>query len=257
MNKTVAMLIIGGAVLAALAADAALEWAAGLSGGKAPWYAARASGVIAYVALALSTVWGLLTSSRLLMRWAPLPLASELHKTLTFVGLGALAAHGAVLLYDQHIPYGILDIALPFRSEYRPAPIGIGIISGYLMVLLTWSFYVRRPLGQKAWRALHYAGFAAFALSLGHGILSGTDSGTGWMQALYLVSGSAVLFLTLARVLGDRYVPARRQAHDGAVKPLSPVARAGPGNAAPQRPRPSAAVAVDGVAAQSGADTLR
>ncbi len=203
-------LVLLGAMLGAVLLDLALELASSLNGGKAPWYATRAAGVIAYAALGLSTVWGLLTSSRLVMRWVALPLASELHKSFSFIGLAALGLHGVVLTYERTIPYSLAQIAVPFLSDYRPVQVGLGIITGYLMLALTASFYFRQHTGQKAWRAFHFTGFGAYILATVHGLTAGTDTTAFRMQIIYIASGAAVLFLTYVRILGGRYVPARK-----------------------------------------------
>jgi hypothetical protein len=61
---------------------------------------------------------------------------------------------------------------------------------------------------------LHYSAFAAFALAAIHGIMAGSDSGTVAMQIMYLATGSAILFLTLLRILGGRYIPVRKGFHE-------------------------------------------
>ena len=200
----------------------------GLDGSRATWFTIRSAGITAYLLLTLSTVWGVLTSSRLLMQWIKLPLASELHKLLSFLGLGALGLHGGALLFDQTVPFEVWQVALPFLAPYRPLATGLGVIAAYLMALLVLSFYVRQHLGQRLWRAFHYAGFLAFALGTAHGVFAGTDTGSVWVQTIYLASGAAVLFLTYVRILGNRYVPVRR-----ASTPNATSAGAGPAGTSP------------------------
>jgi DMSO/TMAO reductase YedYZ heme-binding membrane subunit len=77
-------------------------------------------------------------------------------------------------------------------------------------VIVTASFYVRRHIGQRAWRTLHYLTFLAFLVATAHGIASGTDSGTGWAQAMYIGSAVTVGFLLTYRIVVS--VAARRSA---------------------------------------------
>ncbi len=212
LDRTFGLGILVGAVVGAVLLGRLLESGAALDGGKAAWFTSRSAGMTAYLLLTLSTVWGLLTSSRLLMRWVKLPLTAELHKVLSFLSLGALALHGGALLFDRFIVFQPWQVALPFLSPYRPVAVGVGVLAGYLMVMLVWSFYVRQRLGQKVWRAFHYTSFLAFVLATGHGLFAGTDTSKLWAQLMYLVSGAVVLFLTYVRILGDRYVPARTAA---------------------------------------------
>jgi len=63
------------------------------------------------------------------------------------------------------------------------------------------SFYVRKVIGRKIWRGLHYLGFAAFFVGMAHGITAGSDSAMPWMQVIYWFSTASVLFLTIYRIL--------------------------------------------------------
>lgn len=189
-----------------------LAYASYASDGKQIWFLARSSGLVAYALLSLSTIWGLLTSSRLLMKWVKLPLTSEIHQTLSFISLAVIALHGWVLLYDLEFGFTLGDLLIPFASPYRPVAVAAGVGAGYLAVLITASFYVRAWLGQRFWRMLHYSAFGLFLLALVHGIWSGSDASTLPAGLLYMGTGTAVLFLTYVRILGGRYMPSRRSA---------------------------------------------
>src|SRR5439155_688934 len=99
--------------------------------------------------------------------------------------------HALVLLGDKYIGYTLPQILIPFASVgYQPLWVGLGQIGLYMMALVTLSFYVRRWIGARTWRLIHFLSFAVFALALVHGLFSGTDSSTPWALGMYL--GSAV-----------------------------------------------------------------
>ena len=77
--------------------------------------------------------------------------------------------------------------------------IGLGQISLYLMAVVLVSYYVRTRIGFQAWRWLHFATFALYALVTVHGLLAGSDTATLW--PLYATSNGVVLFLTVYRLL--------------------------------------------------------
>lgn len=169
---------------------------------KAYWFISRASGLIAYVLITIGVLWGLVQSGNLFRpRIAPV-LALGLHSYLNWMGLGMAALHGIILIGDGYININLPRVFTPFLSDYRPVPVGLGIISFYLMLLLSLSFYARLHLGQRTFRTLHYASFAAFVLVTLHGLLAGTDSGALWW--LYALSAGAVLGLTALRVASTR-----------------------------------------------------
>ena len=75
-----------------------------------------------------------------------------------------------------------------------------GQVGFYLMAIVVGSFYVRRRIGQRAWRTLHYLTFLAFLAATAHGVSAGTDSGTPWAWWMYVGSTIAVVFLFTYRI---------------------------------------------------------
>lgn len=63
---------------------------------------------------------------------------------------------------------------------------------------------MRRLIGQRTWRLLHYLGFLVYILITVHGILSGTDSKHPAMHCLYLITGACILCLLYYRILIER-----------------------------------------------------
>jgi predicted ferric reductase len=183
-------------------------WLPGLSGslvGPVPkgfWYLSRASAWVAYVLLWASMMLGLGLTNRLARLWPGAPTAFELHQHVSLLALAATVFHALVLLGDRYVGYTLGALLLPLASQgYRPFGVGLGQVGFYLLAVVTLSFYVRRLLGRRGWRILHYASFAVFLLALAHGLASGTDSATWWARSLYWAGGTSVLFLTLYRVL--------------------------------------------------------
>jgi methionine sulfoxide reductase heme-binding subunit len=166
------------------------------------WFISRSSGVVAYVLITLSVIWGLVQSGSLLSPRTLPGLPFGLHSFLSWLGLGVAALHGLVLLGDRYINFDLAQLVAPFISTYRPIPTGLGVVSFYLMLLLTLSFYARPHLSQKNFRLLHYASFGAFALVTLHGIFAGTDSPALWW--LYAASLLSVVLLTVLRVVNTR-----------------------------------------------------
>ena len=169
-------------------------------GTSAYWYMARSGGIVAYLLLWLSTVWGLTLSSKITGRLLPAPIAYGLHEFLSIGAVIFALVHAAVLLGDSYVEFTIFHLAIPFIASYEPFWTGLGIIGLYLIATLTGSFYVRKHIGQKTWRMLHYLTFAAYGLALVHGLMAGTDSDLIGMKLLYLTTGFTILFLTYYRL---------------------------------------------------------
>ena len=167
---------------------------------KAYWYMARAGGIVGYLLLWLSVVWGLVLSTKISDGWVPAPVAYGLHEFLSLGTLLFSAGHALVLLGDRYIGFNIFHLAIPFLAPYEPLWTGLGTIGLYLSAALTGSFYIRKQIGQKVWRALHYLTFVAYLLVLLHGVMAGSDNGLSLMKLTYVVTGFGVLFLVYYRL---------------------------------------------------------
>ena len=108
---------------------------------------------------------------------------------------------------DPFQPGGTIcaSLRIPFASvSYKLVWVGLGQISLYLMALVTFSFYVRRWIGARVWRAIHYLSFVVFVLALVHGVFSGTDSSLSWAFWMYVGTGASVLGMTIYRIVARR-----------------------------------------------------
>ena len=190
-------IIAGGTVPAAVSGLAA---AAAANPGSLAWLFERLFGFMSYITVALSVIYGLLLSTKILDAVAHRPVSFTLHQDLAAIGLGMAGIHGMLLGLDSSVPFTFAQILVPGQSPHAPLAVGIGQVSLYLMALVTISFYARRWIGQRAWRTLHYVTFLAYAGSTFHGIASGSDSGSFWAQGLYLGSMVVVAFLLVYRI---------------------------------------------------------
>ncbi len=178
--------------------------------GAIPWLASRSMGFLAYFALAGSVVYGLLLSTKILDAIAHRPITFTLHQDLAAVGLGLAGIHGALLGLDRTVPTSLVELAVPFATSYRPIWVGLGQLSFWLAVVVVASFYLRRRIGQRAWRLLHYTTFLAFIGATAHGIGAGTDS-AGPVRWVYVVAIDIVVFLLVYRIVASVAARARRR----------------------------------------------
>lgn len=169
---------------------------------KAYWYLSRSSAFVAFGLLWASTVFGAIISNRLARLWPGGPPAFDLHQFTSLLGLAVALFHALILTGDRFIDYSLVQVLMPFGSvNYKPVWVGVGQLGFYALILVSLSFYMRKSLGPRLWRLIHILSFVAFVGALAHGMWSGTDSPSVWVQRMYWFAGGSVLFLTLYRTL--------------------------------------------------------
>lgn len=190
-------IVVGGSVPAAFGG---LATAVASNPASLAWLFERLFGFMSYITVALSVIYGLLLSTKLLDAVAHRPVSFSLHQDLAAVGLGLAGIHGMLLGLDASIPFTLQQILVPGLSPHAPFAVGVGQVALYLMAIVTLSFYARKRIGQRAWRVLHYTTFLAYAGATFHGIASGSDSAASWAQAMYVGSLTIVAFLLTYRI---------------------------------------------------------
>ena len=178
---------------------------------RLPWYTTRLLALLSYLAITGSVVYGLLLSTGILDAIAQRTVTFTLHQDLSGIGLGLAMVHAAVLMIDTSVPYTPIEVLVPFAGPYRNIWVGMGQLSLYLTAIVMASFYLRKRIGQKRWRTLHYVTFLAFMGATAHGLMSGTDTSAPWAFWMYVVSATLVVFLTGYRIvlaIAGRVTPA-------------------------------------------------
>jgi sulfoxide reductase heme-binding subunit YedZ len=167
------------------------------------WLLARASGITAYVLVTLSVLAGLVLKSRPFARLRPAT-ATQIHRALALNAIAAIAAHGIALVLDTTVKISPIALAIPGLISYRPLATSLGVLAAELAILVYASFSIRRRIGFRAWRALHWLTYGVFALATAHGLAAGTDSSRPWATTLYLGAVGAVALATAWRALAPK-----------------------------------------------------
>ena len=195
---SLAVLPGSGILVAALVALAA--WL-GRSPSPITWYLARAAGIMLYLLAWTAVVTGLGMTTALFDRWPGRGMVYSLHAFATNLTYGFLSLHFLSLAADTTVRFAPQQLLVPFASGSREPWTGFGILAGGLILLVGASFSLKRFIGQRAWRALHWLTFPLYLLALLHGVGAGSDTRTPWMAAIYLATGSAVVLLASYRLL--------------------------------------------------------
>jgi Ferric reductase like transmembrane component len=171
---------------------------------QALWYLTRASGVVALVLLTATTLLGVLSAHRWRSERWPRFAVATLHRNLTLLALVFVGTHVATTVADAYAPVGVRDAFVPFASAYRPVWVGFGALTFDLLLALTVTSMLRRHIGYRTWRAIHWASYAAWPLAVAHGFGSGSDARFGWMATLTFACIAVVLGGIAVRLVGVR-----------------------------------------------------
>jgi predicted ferric reductase len=167
------------------------------------WYIARASGLVAWVLVTASVVWGLILSTRLTRRPKPAWFL-DLHRFLGGLSVAFVGVHLAGLVADNYTHFGLASLFVPLASAWHPVAVAWGVVGMYLLVAIEITSLLMRRLPRRLWRAVHFTSFGLFAFTTVHALTAGSDAGNLVVQWFALGSCAGVGFLTLLRILSSR-----------------------------------------------------
>jgi methionine sulfoxide reductase heme-binding subunit len=171
------------------------------TGPSAYWYLSRGTGVVAQLLLTASVILGILGSMRFAAapRW-PRFTIDALHRDVSLLVLAVLAVHILTSVLDSFAPIKLIDAVIPLVSTYRPLWMGLGALAFDLAIALVITSLVRRRLGYRAWRAIHWLAYASWPVAVLHGLGTGSDIKSWWMLLVTVACVAAVLVAVGARL---------------------------------------------------------
>jgi DMSO/TMAO reductase YedYZ heme-binding membrane subunit len=168
------------------------------------WYVTRASGIVAWLALTASVLWGVVLSTKAFPEHRRPAWLLDLHRWLGALTLAFVAMHIGAILADGFVDFGPLDVAVPFRSEWRTGAVALGIVAAWLVVAVQLTSVFKRRMPRRAWRWVHLTSYVVFWLTSLHAAFAGTDRGSNWYLGTSIASIMAVAWATMYRIGAGR-----------------------------------------------------
>ena len=193
------------------------------------WYVSRSAGLVSWVILALSMLWGLLLASSILGRHPGPKWLLDVHRFLGGLSVIFVAVHVVALLADEYIAFTPTQMLVPFTSGYRPAAVAAGVVALYLLVAVEVTSLVRHRIPRRLWRGVHLLSYGLFVLGTVHLLTAGTDATHPVVLAAVVVTSAVIVLGTAVHVVLRRHAAAR---------PDRPRAGAGAPRPAPVGPPP-------------------
>jgi hypothetical protein len=171
------------------------------SNGKELWYLTRGSGIVALLLLTTSVLLGVANTTRWKSNRWPRFVIYGLHRNVTLLALTFTVVHVLTTIVDSFAPIGLVDAFVPFLSPYRPFWLGLGTVAFDLLLALILTTFLRRRIGTRAWRAVHWLAYAAWPVAMLHSLGTGSDARKGWLLFIGVACGATVLLAVIWRLL--------------------------------------------------------
>ncbi len=173
------------------------------------WFLARATGIVAWAALALAVVFGLVLATRLVAgrhvrRWVV-----DMHRFLGGLGVAFTVVHLGALVADSYVHFDLADLLVPMASEWRPVPVALGVVALWLLVAVELSSLAVRHLSRRVWRTIHLGSYGSFCFATAHGLTAGTDVDNAAVVPATITTIAVVVVLLAARIATARRVKRR------------------------------------------------
>jgi sulfoxide reductase heme-binding subunit YedZ len=152
------------------------------------WFTTRGAGAVSLLMFTASAALGLVTVARFQAAGWPRFFNYEMHRRVSLLSIVFLAVHVLTAVFDPFTKLGLGAALVPFASSYRPVQVALGVVALYLFVALIVTSLLRKHIGQRTWRAVHWASYVMWPMALLHGITAGSDAFAPWMLAVDLIS---------------------------------------------------------------------
>ncbi len=164
------------------------------------WYFGRATGLVALVLLTAVVVLGTLGPLRVKSNAWPRFAIRTVHRDASLLTLLVIAIHVVVLVLDGYVQIPLSAGILPWGSSYMPFWVGIGALSFDLLIAIAVTSLVRRRLGYRTWRFVHWFAYVSWPMAVLHGIVAGSDSSASWALALTIACVATVAAAVVLRL---------------------------------------------------------
>jgi sulfoxide reductase heme-binding subunit YedZ len=179
--------------------------------GTALWYLTRATGLVSLILLSGTVVLGIVSSvGWTAARW-PRFISQAMHRNLSLFCLALIAIHIVTTVADGYVPIGFVDGVVPFLTPYRPLWIGLGALAFDMLLAVAITSGLRRRIGVRSWRGVHYLAYVCWPIALLHGLGSGTDARLPIALLTEVLCVASVVGAVAWRVAAARGVPSSRR----------------------------------------------
>src|SRR3954470_6550178 len=168
------------------------------------WFIARITGLTAFAVLSLSVLSGEALRTSVLDFIAKNRAIRKLHDFTTPLWFPLVLAHIIALLFDKTARVGVLNVFVPFTTDYGQVAIGLGTIAFDIVMVVTVTSWLRSRMNNSVWMWIHRTSYVSFVALFFHAALSGTDFDAPLVSALAWSTAAGLAILGVSRVIWGR-----------------------------------------------------
>lgn len=172
--------------------------------GSVWWYVARSSGIVAWGLAALSVLWGLLLSTKVMGRRVRSNWLLDLHRFLGGLTVVFVAIHLLGLVLDPYVDFGAAQLLIPFASTWKPVAVAWGVVGFYLLLAVEVTSLLRSHIPKRWWKAVHMSSYAIYVLGTVHLLTAGTDRRSTPLLWTVVATTVVIAAMTLVRIFMPR-----------------------------------------------------
>ena len=176
-----------------------------------PWYIVRAAGFTAAGLLTLLMLSGIGQVTGITYRVLEPIKAWALHKALALALCAAIVIHVTFLFFDHYISFSIVQVLVPFASNYSNHTslfgialggfsLALGILAAYGVVILVLSSLGWIDTKKGTWRKLHYISYLVMLFVFIHALGTGSDLKYGAFRSAWIAIGLVLVLAIISRL---------------------------------------------------------
>ncbi|MCI4673501.1 ferric reductase-like transmembrane domain-containing protein [Candidatus Mycolicibacterium alkanivorans] len=160
---------------------------------EALWALGRGNGIVALAFMTISVSLGIATRSGRPLVALPRFAVADVHRFVALAAVLLVGLHMGLLFMDPYAKLRVIDFVVPFLGKYRPLWQGLGTVAFDLLIIIIVTSMLRKSLGLKAFRVIHWATYTLWPIAMAHAIGNGTDAFRIWFLAF---AGCCALIVT-------------------------------------------------------------
>jgi predicted ferric reductase len=171
---------------------------------EALWAFGRASGVIALALFTVSVLLGIINRSGRPLPGMPRFSVSLVHRNVAVLASVFLVLHVGTLILDPFAKLTLTDVVIPFVGSFKPFWQGLGTVAFDLVIAIVVTGLLRRRIGARAFRFVHWFTYVMWPVAMLHSIGNGTNGTSGWF-ILFAVGSAALVLAAVIWRLSARF----------------------------------------------------